>query len=148
MTHSVQKYWKWIIIVQQNVLTSCSVHYTIWRSPQVAALKSSEFSEQNLYVCVRSNYPIIAEMFNGMICINIKHGLPFSEFINLVYRPHNIFLTVREPIDVRNYVNNGTLFLISLLVFRHLVTFLGRGIKKSSGIYPHRATRSTKTHNT
>jgi hypothetical protein len=69
------------------------------------------------------------------------------DFINLVCRPHIISLSVLATIDVRNYVNNGTLFLISLLVFRHLVTLLGRGIRKSSGIYLHRAARSTETHN-
>jgi len=35
---------------------------------------------------------------------------------------------VRAPFDVRNDVNNKTLFIISLLVFRHLITLLGRGI--------------------
>ena len=53
-----------------------------------------------------------------MTCINIRQGLTFPEFINLVCRPHSISLSVRAPFDLRNDVNNKTLFIISLLVFR------------------------------
>jgi len=91
-----------------NVLTSCFVYYTIWRSSQLAALISSEFSEQNPFVCVCSNCPTIGERFSGMACINIRHGLPFCGFIILVCRPHNISLSVRAPFDVRNDVKNKT----------------------------------------
>jgi len=53
-----------------------------------------------------------------MTCINIRQGLTFSEFINIVCRPHSISLPVRAPFDLRNDVNNKTLFIISLLLFR------------------------------